>query len=172
MSTYALRQLLVEIAARDVGVLETSRNRGTEIKKFWPATDYPEGYQVRAPYCAAACCYWVREWLRLPAVQAAFGKSPAALEKWRCKSPAAFGWLEWAKQNKLLILSDSMESILHTGDLFVFDMSHLGVVVTDSGAMVSTIEANTGEQGGNDGEGIFAKTRNRAHARGFIRLLA
>ena len=172
MRTLAIRQLLIEIAALDVGALESSRNRGLAIKKFWPATNYQEGYQARAPYCAAACCYWLREWLRLPAVAAAYGKTPAELDGWRCQSAAAFSWLGWAKQRNLRILTNSYDEILHTGDIMVFDMSHIGIVVDDSGAMVSLIEANTGPCGGRDGEGIFRKVRNRAMARGFIRLLA
>lgn len=64
MSTYELRKKLVTIASRDVGQLETSRNQGPAIRKFWPATSYPEGYRERQPYCAAAVSYWVSEWLK------------------------------------------------------------------------------------------------------------
>ena len=172
MSTLALRKKLIDIALRDVGQLETSRNRGPAIKKFWPATTYPEGYKDRQPYCAAAVCYWVREWLALPEVAAAFGKTPAQLDAWRCKSAAAFGWLEWAKRREVHVLSDSILNNLHAGDLMVFDMSHIGVVADDSGQNVYTIEANTGASGGRDGDGIFQKVRSRTLARGFIRLLA
>lgn len=172
MSTLALRRKLVEIAARDVGQIETSRNRGPAIAKFWPATNYPDGYANREPYCAAAVAFWVVCWLYLPEVQAAFGKTPSQLEKWRCKSAAAFGWLDWAKRNGVAVLSDSPSEILHTGDLMVFDMSHIGIVDTDRGNLVYTIEANTGSAGGRDGDGIFRKVRQRSLARGFVRLLA
>lgn len=170
-TTYHLRKRLIDIAARDVGQIETSRNRGPAMKRYWPATDYPEGYANREPYCAAAVCYWVREWLRDPEVLAAFGMSAAKADAWRCRSAAAFGWLDWAKRKKLTILSDSPTETLHTGDLMVFDMSHIGIVTNDSGEQVSTIEANTGPSGSRDGDGVWAKTRPRSLARAFIRLL-
>ena len=173
MSTLAIRQKLVEIAARDVGQIETSRNHGLAIKKFWPATSYPDGYANREPYCAAAVCYWVQQWLKLPEVAAAFGKSITQLEAWRCKSAAAFGWLDWARAKGVTILSDSPVNVLHTGDIMVFDMSHIGIVTDDhpDENTVDTIEANTGPSGGRDGDGIWRKIRPRRVARGFIRLL-
>src|SRR5689334_4922697 len=97
MSTLALRQRLIAIADKDVGQMETSRNHGPAIEKFWPATSYPEGYANREPYCAAGVSYWVREWLKDPSVLAALGKTPQEAEKWRCKSARAFDWIDWAK---------------------------------------------------------------------------
>lgn len=169
--SYALRKLLVSTAAADVGAMETSRNQGPIIKKFWPATSYPDGYKNREPYCAAAVCYWVREWLRIPEVIAAFGKTPAQLEAWRCKSARAFDWIAWAEKRNLQIFDDGQKNTLHTGDIMVFDMSHIGVVITDKGSRVETIEANTGATGGRDGDGIFAKSRERKLGRCFIRLI-
>ena len=173
MSTYPVRQKLIEIALRDVGTVETSRNRATKINRYWDATNYPDGWKDRAPYCAAAVCWWVREWLRLPEVIAALGKSSLQLEKWRCKSPAAFGWEDWAKSKGLLIFDDSPKHTLHTGDLMVFDMSHIGIVKDDNTrkSTVLTIEANTGPSGGRDGDGVWEKVRPRSLARSFIRLI-
>ena len=171
MSTLALRQRLVEIARRDVGQMETSRNQGPAIKKFWPATSYHEGYADRQPYCAAAVCYWIREWLKDKEVLAAFNMTPARAEAWRCKSAAAFGWYDWAKKRGLLTMNDGPENVLHVGDLMVFDCSHIGIVRGDDRSFVYTIEANTGPGGGRDGDGIFEKNRLRREARNFIRLL-
>jgi len=50
---------------------------------------------------------WVREWLKIPAVQQALGKSPEQLEKWRCKSAKALDWIDWAKAHGVRRLSDS-----------------------------------------------------------------
>lgn len=172
MSTLALRKKLVEIARLDVGKVETTRNHADWIEKFWPATSYREGYAERQPYCAAAGCYWLREWLRDPAVLSALKMSPQEAESWRCKSPAAFGWTNWAKEHGLLVMSDDASQVLHTGDIMIFDISHWGVVDTDEGDLVYTIEANTGATGSRDGEGAFYKTRHRSEAKNFIRLLA
>lgn len=172
MSTLALRNRLVEIARRDVGQTESSRNRGKAIEKFWPATSYPEGYADRQPYCAAAVAYWVREWLKDGEVCQALGMTPAQAASWRCKSAAAFGWRDWARKKGLLVMNDSMTNILHTGDLMIFDCSHIGVVVTDKNEFVGTIEANTGSSSTRDGDGIWEKTRHRSAALCFVRLLA
>lgn len=171
MSTLNLRKKLVEIAKRDVGQIEISRNHGEFIKKFWPATSYHEGYSNREPYCAAGVCYWVREWLKDPAVLSAIGMSATEAEIWRCKSAAAFGWTNWAKEKGLLVMSDSAANVLHTGDIVVYDFSHVGIVDTDEGDLVYVCEANTGATGSRDGEGVFYKTRHRSEARNFIRLL-
>lgn len=173
--SYALRKKLVDIASAYVGKLETSRNQGAWIKPFWEATNYKAGHADRAPYCAAAVCHWVRQWLREKDVLEALGMTWAQAETWRCKSARAFDWIDWARQRGLKVMDDSRRHVLHTADIMVFDMSHIGVVVTDheedGQSLIYTIEANTGEQGGRDGEGCFDKVRDRSMARAFIRLM-
>ena len=170
-SNYLIRKLLVDIAALDVGQMEVTRNRGQAIKKFWPATSYPEGYVNREPYCAAAVAYWVQQWLRDPLVVQAMGMSPSQLDRWRCKSARAFDWLDWAKKGKLRIFGESEYEDVKLGDLMVFDMSHIGIVTGRLGKNILTIEANTGEQGTRDGEGIFRKSRPYTLTKAFISLL-
>lgn len=168
-----MRQKLVDIALRDVGITETTRNRAPRINRYWEATNYPDGWRDRAPYCAAAVCWWIREWLKLPEVLDAMRMTPAQAEKWRCKSPAAFGWLDWAKAKGLTVFDDSPRHTLHTGDLMIFDMSHIGIVVDDYPikGTVATVEANTGPMGGRDGDGVWRKIRERSMARAFVRIL-
>ena len=172
MSTLAIRQALVEIARRDVGKVEVTRNRAPFIARYWPATSYPNGHADRQPYCAAAVCYWVREWLKLPEVLAALKMTPTGAERWRCKSARAFDWLDWAAARKLEVLSDRPTERLRVGDLMVFDISHIGIVKDDDDAgNVWTIEANTGNGSVRDGDGCFERMRNRSAARAFIRLI-
>jgi hypothetical protein len=168
-TTLEVRKQLIEIAGKDAGKMETSRNQAPWIKPYWPSTSYPEGFANREPYCAAALCHWVDKWLALPAVADAFGKSLSELEAWRCKSARVFDWPDWAKRKKLPILGEN--AVLHTADIMVFDMSHIGLVYNDDEKMVFTIEANTGATGGRDGDGCFKKVRNRTLARCFIRML-
>lgn len=173
MSTLHLRQRLIDIAGRDVGQKETSRNRGEAIKKFWPATSYPKGYANREPYCAAAMAYWVREWLKDPEVLEALKLTPARAEVWRCKSARAFEWIPWAAKKGLLVMDHWQGHELHTADIMVFDISHIGLVCDDSKTRVMTLEANTGNGENNrDGDGIWKKSRERIAARAFIRMLA
>lgn len=163
---------LVAIAAADVNKLEATRNRAPWIQKYWPATDYPEGYANREPYCAAAVTYWVQQWLKDAAVLANLGMTAAAAERWRCKSAGAFRWLEWARAKEVRTFSDSPGLKLLPGDIMVFDMSHIGIVESATiGSTIYTIEANTGATGGRDGDGCFRKIRTRSLARGFIRLV-
>ena len=171
MSTLAIRQALVEIARRDVGKVEVTRNRAPWIAKYWPATTLPNGHADRQPYCAAAVCYWVREWLALPDVRAALKMTPTGAERWRCKSPAAFGWLDWANARRLEVLSDGPTERLRVGDLMIFDVSHIGIVKDDDANGVYTIEANTGNGSVRDGDGCFERVRPRSAARAFIRLI-
>lgn len=179
MSTLAIRQQLVEIARRDVGKVEQTPNRAPWIQRYWEATNAQSLYSVtnpayrgRPPYCAAAVCYWVREWLLRKEVLDALKMTAAQAERWRCKSPAAFGWLDWAKKAGLEILSDRPTERLRVGDIMVFDISHIGIVKDDDDANnVWTIEANTGNGSVRDGDGCFERVRTRSAARAFIRLI-
>ena len=170
--TYHLRQQLLSIARRDRGRTEITKNHAPFIEKYWPATSYPEGYKNREPYCAAAVAYWVNEWLDDPDVLKAFSFTPEQAEKWRCKSAAAFGWINWARDKNLQVMNP--HAILHAGDLVVFSRSHIGIVTDDddttSGPFVE-ISANTNAAGDREGEGVFEKPRNRSSVKNFIRLL-
>lgn len=170
-STYALRKRLIDIARLDVGSRETTRNHGPAIGKFWPATNYRDGYDNREPYCAAGMCYWLREWLKDPEVLEAMKMTPAQANLWRCRSAAAFGWITWARSHRLRIFNDTPENVIHTGDIVVFDISHIGLVVDDSDGRIKTIEANTGKDGERDGDGVWEKDRRRRGIRSFIRVL-
>lgn len=170
--TYQLRKSLIDIARRDVGKVEVSKNRAPWIEKLWPATNYEEGHADRQPYCAAGVAYCVREWLKLPDVLAAFNLTPAQAEKWRCKSAAAFEWLNWARDHGLQVLNS--HAILHTGDLVVYTYSHIEIVVDDDGTQEGPFVAigfNTNAAGNRDGEGCFEKPRTRGAVKSFIRML-
>ena len=60
---------------------------------------------------------------------------------------------------------------LRVGDLMIFSMSHIGVVVNDAGSTIYSIEYNTGASGSREGEGCYEKTRDRKEARFFVRLM-
>lgn len=178
MSTLHLRQRLVDIAKRDVGKVEISHNRAPFIAKYWPATDYPNGHQDRAAYCAAAVAYWVREWLKDKEVLTALNMTPNAAEKWRCKSAAAFAWNTWAVKKKLFVINEKQDRLagkprqrLRVGDLMIFDVSHIEVLVNDSANICYTIGANTSLTSVREGDGCAEKTRDRKEARYFVRLM-
>lgn len=179
MSTYPLRLELIKIARRDVGKVEESKNRAPWIEKLWPATTYPAGYNLndseskgRSPYCAAGVAYCLREWLKIPTVLTALGLTSKTAEHWRCKSAGAFRWKEWAIDKSLTILPKNC--ILKTGDIVIYDYSHIELVVDDNGTTNGPFVAigyNTNSSGSRDGEGCFEKPRARTRVECFIRIL-
>ena len=173
MSTYPLRKKLIDIARRDVGKTEQSKNRAPWIAKLWPATSYPEGYNNREPYCAAGLAYCLREWILLPDVLAALKMTVSGAQKWRCKSARAFDWEDWAREKGLQILPKNC--ILKASDIVIYSYSHIELVSDDDGTdrgPFTAIGYNTNAAGSRDGEGCYEKPRNRSKVKCFIRLLA
>lgn len=171
MSPEDARQLLVDIAATDLGKVEVTRNRAPWIEKLWADTTYPDGMKNREPYCAAGTCWVLAEWIRRLAAMGELKKTTgmtlAQANKWRCKSARAFGWQDWAKAKKLTVLPDTAKEVPE-GAFMVFDMSHIGIVTRNNAHTVATSEYNTGPSGGNDGDGCWAKVRAKPLAKCFI----
>jgi len=178
MSTYPIRSRLIDIARRDVGKTEVSKNRAPWIKKLWEATNYPDGMENREPYCAAGVAYCVSEWCKLSEVRAAFGMSGSQLEKWRCKSASVFSanynWVGWARDKGLRFINPA-KGVFHTGDLIVFKYSHLEIYVTDSDVLANdgilNIGYNTDDGAVRDGDGCFEKPRTRTKILHVIRMM-
>jgi len=178
-ATYPQRLKLLEIARRDVGRKEDSKNRAHWIGKLWEATSYgAAGYNDRAPYCAAGVAYCVREWLRLLDVRAAFGFADFTVaDRWRCKSASCFhaddSWLEWAHDHATVQVLPP-ETILRAADLVIYTYSHIEIVSDDDGTATGPFVAigyNTNAAAARDGEGCFEKPRTRERVKCFIRLL-
>lgn len=171
--TYKLRLQLLDIARRDVDKKETSKNQAPHIRKFWPATTYKAGFENREPYCAAAACYWIKEWLKDPKVLKAFGFTAQEAEAWRPKSARVFDWPEWAKKAKgVKILPKN--AILHYGDVAIYKYSHLEIVSNDDNTTTGpfvAVGANTDKAGSRDAEWTTEKPRSRSSVQCFIRLI-
>lgn len=164
---------LLQIAKRDVGEVEVTRNRAPWIAKYWPTTSYPDGHANREPYCAAACVYWLatlgQELATAGQFRASFGMTLKQFETWRCKSARAFDWRDWAHKRGLQVLPETATA--KPGDFMVFDISHIALIEADLGKHgFATIEANTNSAGSRDGDGCWNKTRARSLAQCLIRL--
>ena len=151
---------LISIAETQLGILESSKNHGEGIAKFWTATNYPEGYNDRAPYCAAALCWMIRE-------------AGIFSEEKRPKTAAAFGLETWGEDNGLKVVKHP--SSVKAGDVVVFAFSHVAIATSDSDSdgRFSTIEANTspGTAGSQrDGGGVYRRMRNLSAVRSSIAL--
>lgn len=171
--TYHLRQKWIEIARRDKGKVETTKNHGQWIEKLWPLTNYPDGYKNREPYCAAGMAYCLHHWLLHEDVRKALGLADfKAADKWRCQSAVAFEWLNWAKKRNLIILPAYI--ILHAADIAVYSHSHIELVTDDDDTPTGPFVAigyNTNASGSRDGEGCHEKPRFRNNVKNFIRIL-
>lgn len=180
MSTLPLRQKLVDIAKREVGVRETPKdsNRGPRVHEYQDSTDLNgSGW----PWCAAFVCWCIREWGKEAEVLAALNLTASKFEQWRPKTAAAYGFDEWARSRGLMVVNENQNVprtglgnlILHTGDIVTYDFSHVGIIDTDTdgGSILHTIEGNTDEAGSREGGGVYQKTRARELARTIIRLL-
>ena len=172
MSTYELRKKFIEIARLDKNRVEESKNQAPWIKKLWLSTSYPQGYDDRAPYCAAGIAYCLQQWLQYSDVCEALGKSHDEAERWRCKSAAAFAWQEWAENKNIQILPKYC--ILHTADIVIYSYSHIELVTNDDSTNTGPFVAigyNTNAAGSREGEGCFEKPRSRDKVKCFIRIL-
>jgi len=170
MNTYELRRRLIRIAKKEVGVREVPKNSnsGPRVREYQKAT-WLDG--TGWPWCAAYVCWCVKEWLKDQDVLDAFKFTAKQAEAWRPKTAAAYGFHDWATKNHLLVMNDSPKHVLHSADLVTFDISHIGILDTDEGYMIYTIEGNTDATGGREGGGVYTKTRERSFAKAFIRML-
>lgn len=158
-----LAELIPEIFLTQLGIHETSKNHGVGIAKYWDATNYPDGYEDRAPYCAAALC-WV--------IQAAMKASGKTYTFVRPRTPAAFGFESWSlQQDNSTWTKKNPGNDIKSGDIVILKISHIEVALTvpDADGWYWSIGANTGATSGNDGDGVYKKRRNISGIRSRIR---
>jgi hypothetical protein len=147
------REKMVAIAKSRVGnTYETSVNQGPGIAELWTATNYPGGYNARAPWCAAFTSWCVQQAGTLP-------------ENVRPKSAAAFkggGYESWASQNPSVARLIRNPKTINTGDLVIFSFSHIGIASSnsDSNGYFTCVEGNTNSAGSREGNGVYEKRRN------------
>lgn len=156
-----LAELIPEIFLTQLGIHETSKNHGEGIAKYWEATNYPDGYQDRAPYCAAALCWVIREAMK--------GKTYTFV---RPRTAAAFGFESWSlDQDNSTQTKKKPGNDIKPGDIVILAISHIEVALTkpNSKGVYESIGANTGATFGNDGDGVYRKLRNISGIRSRIR---
>lgn len=168
---------IVALAVKELGVREEGgNNRGARVRVYQGATWLkPDAW----PWCAAFCAWVLMEALKSADGQAYLQKKAVPASAFRCKDASAFGWLDWAKKQRLVVFDESDPKLTpQAGDFVVFDFSHIGVVerpVLSGGRVVAvnTVEGNTngkGERDSESGDGVWRKTRAVGLVRGYIRL--
>jgi hypothetical protein len=151
---------LISAARGEVGVVETSKNQGPGIAKYWTATDYQAGYNNRAAWCAAFVTWSVRQ-------------SGIFSEADRPKSASCFrgGGLEaWARSKSPRVVLTMSPSSVRAGDIVILSISHVAIATTasDLNGSFRTIEGNTNAAGSRDGNGVWEKTRKLSSIRSSI----
>lgn len=163
-----MNKLIAQIAAKEVGVKEHGSNSGVKIREYQACTSLkPAAW----PWCAAFVCWVIDQWLDNPEAVQWLNLKVMTPEKWRPKTALAYGFLQWAKERPAttIILPDTAKT--EAGDIVVYDFSHVGIVIRDSGSKIITVEGNTNGEGSREGDGVYQKTRNKSIARNFIRIM-
>jgi hypothetical protein len=161
----AAKTKIIQAAQSKVGnTYEVSQNQGPGIAEMWKATDYSDGYNARAPWCAAFVSWCVQQ-------------SGVFSEADRPKSAAAFkggGYEEWARSKSNAVRLTTNPSKVYAGDLVIFSFSHIGIATSDSDAngKFNTIEGNTNAAGSREGNGCYAKTRSLSVVRSTCTIIA
>lgn len=157
----AAKTKIIQAAQSKIGVIETSENQGAGIAELWKATTYPQGYNARAPWCAAFVCWCVQQ-------SGVFSDAdrPKTASAWR-----GGGFESWARGLPNVVKLTTNPSKIYAGDLVCFTISHIGIAVTDSDANgnFKTIDGNTYGPGGN---GVFQKNRPLSFVRSSITIIA
>jgi hypothetical protein len=125
----------------------------------------------------AGAFVWGNTWA--PGKIAAYEKEKKLRENPSYKpSPSSIQAATFEANRQVYIINDKKDAEerkprqrLRVGDIMVFDMSHVGLVTNDVGNIISTIEYNTGASGSREGDGCWAKQRDRKMARWFVRFI-
>jgi len=158
---------LSEIAATYIGVKETGNNRAGSSKKILEIFEADNlsinGKTDGYPWCAAFVSLCVQK---------------------LCKSSALYGSLipprepsvnrflnSWAKQHNCLIFKPNSKVFTAVkGDIVVFTFSHIGIVESNDGIFITTIEGNTNDAGSREGVTVARKKRRPSIIKSVIRL--
>lgn len=139
---------LISVAETQVGIIETSKNQGPGIQKFWTATaNGPSGYSSRAPYCAAFVSWCIKTADILPA-----DSLP--------NTAGAMAYNGWASKQKFATIRYNPRYVKR-GDICVFASSHVAIATSDSDAngVFNTIEGNCFSPTRNGQEGVYKKVK-------------
>ena len=157
------KQIFVNIARKELGVTEVTKNQSTAINRYWAYTSYVDGWKNREPWCAAFMCYVISEGMK---------KNPILKTDSLPMYAACRDWIKWASNNFCLVLDNEEDPQLGDIVLFTFGKdhpSHIGLVTDFDGKTVYTIEGNTNKAGSREGDGVYEKERSIQSCYKFIR---
>ncbi|WKE64619.1 CHAP domain-containing protein [Gallaecimonas kandeliae] len=158
---------LVDIAKQYIGVKETGNNKigkSEKMREIFEADDLAiNGETDGYPWCAAFVSLCVQKLCKKSSYFSALVPP---------REPSVNRFLtQWAKQQGCLIFSPHSKTYApRAGDIVVFTFSHIGIVESNNGKLVSTIEGNTNAAGSREGVCVARKSRSLSIVRKFIRL--
>jgi hypothetical protein len=125
----------------------------------------------------AGAFVWGNTWA--PGKIAAYEKEKKLRENPSYKpSPSSVQAQTFVANGQVLVINEKRDRLegkprqrLRLGDLIILDVSHIGIVISDSANIVSTVEGNTGANGSREGDGVWLKQRDRKDVRCFVRLM-
>ena len=132
-----------------------------------------EGTPFVTGNCAAFTGWVIYEWLKDKENVEWLGLKVMTPEKWRPKTAAAFGYIQWAKGRPATTKVLSSKAKPQVGDFVIFDFSHIGIVVKVGEKNFQCVEGNTNGRGTRDstsGDGVWLKTRTSSLVRNYVRI--
>lgn len=146
-------EIFRKIAVEQVGTKEVGSNGGPAIRKYQAATWLEPGSW---PWCAAFVCWCFREAAKItdPGIK-------------RPQTAGAWDFERWAKKAGAKLIKPGASP--KPGDIVVFEFSHIGIVDRNR-VELRTIEGNTNEEGGREGDGVYRRVRKMSQVRSLIRI--
>lgn len=126
---------IVHVAETQIGVKETSTNRGPGIEKYWSSVSYRGGYNDAAPWCAAFVCWCIQQSGVLP-------------ESERPKEARAYSLEDWGRGKSYVQTRRNPRYVLK-GDIITFaSFSHVAIAYSnsDSSGKFQSIDGNSGDR--------------------------
>lgn len=158
---------LVEIAATYLGAHETGNNRmgnDPRMKEIFEADDLSRGGRTDGTkWCAAFVSLCVQKLL----------KEKSCYRNIIPPREAAVNHFlrHWAKDQKCHVFKFNSKIFTpQKGDIVIYTFSHIGIVESVSGKILTTIEGNTNAKGSRDGGAVLRKRRGAGVTRAFVRL--
>ena len=170
--------ILIDIAKNEIGPIEDAsmHTLGSKVEKYQRSTLLHPGSWS---WSSAFISWILKEWINIPEVREYLKLETAAdLGFWTSfRSTHPYGWLEWASENKILIIYSNNKALAKKGDIVLYKFPHAGLVIEDQKTIktyLQTIEGNilnTSIKDTVDNDGVWNENRTSSLAYAYIRII-